>query len=68
MSGYNEFRIEAQHDDTVFKVHVKGWFFWKSGFVYTDYFNISYGSKEAAITAIKGYMDRFTYQEKEVKP
>jgi len=58
MISYKEFRIEARHDHSSFKVWVKGWTGWKSGFIYTDYFNISYNTEEEARTAIEGYKAR----------
>jgi len=61
MAGYKKFKVEAQHDDTSFKVLVKGWFgVWKSGYVYTNYFGIYYKTKEDALIAIQKYKDRFT--------
>ena len=60
MSEYTKFKIEAQADHTAFKVLVKGWFGWKSGFVYTPYFAISYPSEADALTAIYKYQHKFT--------
>ena len=58
--GYTKFKIEARHDHTSFKVLVKGWFGYISGFVHTDYFGVSYPSEKAARLAIQGYKNRFT--------
>ena len=61
MAGYKKFKVEAQHNDTSFKVLVKGWFsIWKSGYVHTDYFDVSYETKDAALAAIEKYKARFT--------
>lgn len=57
--SYKEFKIEAQHDHTVFRVLVKGWFgIWKSGYAYTNYFGIKYDSEEEARQAIEKYKAR----------
>jgi hypothetical protein len=60
MAGYKEFKIEAQHDHTVFRVLVKGWLgIWKSGYIHTDYFSMSYSSEQEAKDAIERYKARF---------
>ena len=61
MANYTKFKVEAQHDHTSFKVLVKGWFGWKSGYVYTNYFGINYESEADAMNAIKKYKVKFTY-------
>jgi len=58
---YKEFKVEALSDHTSFRVFVKGWLFWKSGYVYTNYFGLNYDSEEKALEAIKGYKNRFTH-------
>ena len=59
MSNYTKFRVEAQHDHRYFRVLVKGWFGWKRGFVWTDYFSIYYTTEQEALDAIEGYKNRF---------
>ena len=57
--SYKELRIEAAKDHTVFYVQVKGWFgIWKSGYVFTDYFSISYNKESEARAAIEKYKRR----------
>lgn len=63
MSNYKKFRIEAWHDDTRFKVQVKGWFGWESGYAWTNYFALSYNSHKEAVDAVEGYKNRFTELE-----
>jgi len=58
MSEYTKFRIAAWHDHTSFRVEVKGWFGWKSGFIWTEYFAVSYKTEEAAKAAILAYKER----------
>ena len=59
--NYKRFKVEAMHNHTSFKVLVQGWFgIWKSGYVFTDYFSISYDSEEKALKAIDKYKARFT--------
>ena len=61
MATYEKCKVEAQHDHTSFKVLVKGWFgIWKSGYVHTNYFGISYETEKAALNAIEKYKARFT--------
>jgi hypothetical protein len=60
MGGYKKFRVEALHNDTKFNVLVKGWFFWKCGFVWTNYFSCYYETKRDALDAIERYKNRFT--------
>lgn len=56
----HKFRIEAFHDHTSFQVCLKNWMgFWYSGFVWTNYFCISYESEQKAIDAIELYKKRF---------
>jgi hypothetical protein len=60
-TNYTRFRIEAQNGHTAFQVQVKDPIFgWKSGYIYTDYFSISYPSEEEAKEAVEGYLDRFS--------
>ncbi len=58
--AYNKFKVMALHDGTSYRVLVKGWFGWLSGFVNTNYFSVSYNTLEEAKEAIKGYKNRFT--------
>lgn len=61
---YKEFRIEAVHDHTAFRVEVKGTLFgWGSGYMRTDYFALKYDSQEDAERAIKMYKGRFIYPD-----
>jgi hypothetical protein len=55
------FRIEALYDHTKFKVQIKTLFFWKSAYVYTNYFAIDYQTEKEALNAINRYKNRFTY-------
>lgn len=60
MSNYTKFRVEAQLNGNYFRVYVKGWFMWRSGFVATDYFSVFYDTEQEALDAIEGYKKRFT--------
>ena len=59
MSNYTKFRVEAQRNHSHFRVEVKGWFGWKSGYMWTDYFSILYSTEQEALDAIEGYKNRF---------
>ena len=57
----SKFKIEAFHDHTSFKVYLRSWYgVYYSGFVWTNYFCISYESEQKAIDAIELYKKRFT--------
>jgi hypothetical protein len=61
MSDYTKFKIMAENDHKIFRVIVKGWFgIWLSGYVWTNYFGISYLSHEEALLSIEKYKNRFT--------
>jgi len=61
MDDYTKFRIKAINNHTSFVVLVKGWFgIWKSGYVYTNYFSLQYGSLDLAKEAINKYKTRYT--------
>ena len=51
-------RIVAYHSDTSFRVEIRWCFIWFSAYVWTDYFAVSYGSKEEAIEDIVSYRVR----------
>jgi len=57
----SRFRIEAQFNDTKFVVQIKFLLWWFSGFVWTNYFSITYDSLEDAQNAIDRYIDRFSF-------
>ena len=61
MAEYKEFRIEALRDGKAYEVQVKGWLFWKSGYVYTGYFSLHYKTKGEALSAVDGYKNRVYY-------
>lgn len=60
MASYKKFRVKACADHTLFKVEVKGFLGWKSGFVHTSYFAMDYPSEKEAMEAIEGYKNRYT--------
>lgn len=60
MSNYTKFRVEASSNHRRFRVEVKGWFGWKSGYAWTDYFSMFYDTEQEALDAIEGYKNRFT--------
>ena len=64
MSNYKSFRIEAFASGARFRVEVKGLVFWKSGYACTNYFSVSYPTKESALLAVEGYKNRFTIATK----
>ena len=58
-----KFRIEATTDHTVFRVQLNRWWtldFWFSGFIWTDYFAVSYDTEQEAVEAIELYKKRYT--------
>ena len=63
MGNYTKFRIEARLNNKAFEVQVKGWFGWRSGFMATDFFSISYSSLEDAEEAIEKYKNRYTLKD-----
>ena len=52
MGNYTKFRIEARHNHTSFRVQVKGWFMWRSGYMVTDYFSVHYTTEKSALESI----------------
>ena len=63
MRGYNKFRVESFRNNKSFKVFVKGWFMWRSGFMATNFFSIDYDSLEEALDAIDNYKNRYTLKD-----
>ncbi len=57
---YTEFKIEEQRHKH-YRVYVKRYFMWWSGFVWTDYFDVYYTSLDSAKYAIDGYKNRNTF-------
>ncbi len=57
--NYTKFRIEETRGDK-YRVLVKGWFGYISGFVHTNFFDIDYDSFQLAEIAIDRYRNRLT--------
>lgn len=57
---YRRFRIKEIIGGR-YEVHVRTWYgFWKSGYVWTDFFEVRYGSYKEAETAIQKYLNSTT--------
>lgn len=58
MSEFTQFRTVEKNNGTTVCVEVRGWFGWRSGYMGTDYFSISYPSIPEANNAIRHYKQR----------
>lgn len=60
--NFKKFKIEAIHNGRAYRVYGKGWFnYYFSGYVYTDYFEMSYPTLIDAIEAIDKYKNRNSF-------
>ena len=63
MGNYKKFRVESSRNNKSFKVFVKGWFGWRSGFMATNFFSIDYKTLEDALESIDNYKNRYTLKD-----